>query len=176
MNEYEKSKRALEESVETFTNHLEEIGEAYNIREHNGTVDFTIGNPELWPRYSNDEHIRVIVSSSVDFDSLLPDERGIASQSMPQMGQNIHLPPSTEEVWEELEEESNFPEEFTLLNGSFELGTLVPPPDGICTPHLMIVEDAEVEETIEAVDEVFRLYEEVYEGGEKIIKEKSDND
>lgn len=161
----------LSESVNRLIEHLEGIDEAYGVREHNGTVDFTIGDPELWPRYSNDDHIRAISSSSVDFDSLIPGEKGVASQSNPQMGQNIHLPPSTADLWDELESEAEFSEKFALVNGTFQLGSLLPPPDGVCTPHLMLVDDAEVEEVIEAVDEAFRLYETVYENGERVIKE-----
>lgn len=160
----------VEQAIEKLVEHLESIEEANRIREHNGVVDFTIGELDLWPRYGADDEINAIRSSSVDFDSLHPDEKGVASQSNPQMGQNIHLPPAEEKLWDELQEEADFSEKFKLLNGTFQLGSLMPPPDGICTPHLMILEEAEVEEVIEAVDEAFRLYEVVYESGDRVIK------
>lgn len=159
-----------EKSVNRLVEHLEGIDEAHDIRSRKGTVDFTIGDPDLWPAYSDDEELNAIRSSSVDFDALLPEERGLASQGNPQMGQNIHLPPAEASLWGELESEADFPDKFKLVNGTFELGSLTPPPDGVCTPHLIIVEDAEVSEVIEAVDEVFRLYETVYENGAKVVK------
>lgn len=170
MTEKTPPEKRLEAAVETFTDHLDGIEEAHHVREHRGTVDFTIGDPDLWPEYSNDDHLRVIHSSAVDFDSLHPDEKGMASQANPQMGQNIHLPPAREEVWDEIESEADFSEKFKLVDGTFALGGLMPSPDGVCTPHLLVVEDAEVGEVIEAVDEAFRLYETVYDGGEKVVK------
>lgn len=70
----------------------------------------------------------------------------------------------------ELEAEAEFSDAFTLVNGTFQLGSLMPPPDRVCTPHLMLLEEATVEEVIEAIDELFRLFEEVYDGGAEIIK------
>lgn len=162
-------------SVEKLIDHLESIDEAYHIREHNDTVDFTIGHPDLWPRYHKDDEIRAIKGSSVRFGSLLPEERGTVKATTgisAQTGQNIHFPPARAELWEELEEEENFPDKFALVNGTFELGGLTSPPEGVCTPHLIVTEDAEVDEIIDAIDEIFRLYEEVYDGGEKAIKKQ----
>lgn len=164
--------RRMNQAVERLMEHLECIEEATHIREHKGTVDFTVGDSELWPSYANDSELNVISSSSISFDALLDKEKGFASQSNPQMGQNIHLPPAEEELWDELQAEADFSDKFKMVNGTFQLGSLMPPPTGICSPHILIVEDAGIDEVIEMVDEVFKLYREVYDSGEKVVKEQ----
>lgn len=170
MTEDDEPTYKAQESVDQLMDYLEDIEEAHGVREHRHTVDFTVGDIDLWPKYTDDDEIQAIRSSSVSFGGMKPRTDGKAKQGNPQTGSNIHFPPGREELWEELEEEASFSDKFYLANGSFQLGSLLPPPDGICTPHLLIVEDATVEEVIEAVDEIFRLYETVYEGGDRVIK------
>lgn len=168
----ENREHAAEESVNQLINHLEGKEHAHDVRNHKYTVDFTIGNPELWPSSMRDGEIRAIRSSSVSFGGMQPYRNGKAVQGNPQTGSNIHLPPARAELWDELESEAGFSDKFALVNGTFELGGLLPPPDGICTPHLIIVEDASVDEVIDALDEAFGLYEAVYDSGSLVIKEK----
>lgn len=164
--------RPGEQAAEEILDYLDEQPHAYLTRTHRATVDFTIGDPDLWPDYHRDDDIRVIRSSSVSFRALIPSEAGVAKPKDPQLGSNIHFPPAEEDLWEELEEESEFSDKFALVNGSFELGGLLPPPDGICTPHLIVVEEAEISDVKDALDEAFRLYEEVYDEGSRVIKQK----
>lgn len=171
----DRERNPAEESADRLVEYLEGQPEAYDIRTHNYTVDFTIGDPDLWPSPFRDEGLRVIRSSSVSFGGLLPHDGGKAVQGNPQMGSNIHLPPSTADLWDTLESEESLPEEFTLVNGTFQLGGLLPPPDGVCTPHIIIVEDAEIDSVIDALDEAFRLFESVYDGGDKVIKKQPEN-
>lgn len=156
-------------SVELLVEYLNDQPEAYNVRSHMQTVDFTIGDPDLWPSYFNEDELNVIQSSSVSFDTW---NDGKAVQGNPQTGSNIHLPPSTDTLWKTLQTESCFPDNFSMVNGTFALGGLLPPPDGVCTPHIMIINDADIDEVIDAVEEAFRLYDVVYDGGSNIIKER----
>lgn len=168
--------RPREVSAAKVERYLSRHPHAYKIRTHNGTVDFTIGDPDLWPRYGRDGHLRIIRSSSISFDSILPEEDGMAVQGNPQTGSNIHLPPAAADLWDELEAASEFAEKFKLVNGSFRLGGLLPPPDGVTTPHLILVENATVAEVTDALDEAFRLYEEVYAAGDRVIQRKPEGD
>lgn len=159
-----------ERSVNELVAHLEGKAEAHDIRSRKYTVDFTIGDPNLWPRYGADDELNAIRSSSVSFGGLTPHNDGKAVQGNPQTGSNIHLPPGLESLWGELEEEADFGEKFSLVNGTFKLGGLLPPPDGVCTPHIIITGEAEIDEVKNAIDEAFRLYETVYAGGKRVVK------
>lgn len=165
-------KREWEKSVEELTNYLNDQSEAYNIRTHKGTVDFTIGDPELWPSYFNEDELNIIQSSSVSFNTWGVESEGKAVQGNPQTGSNIHLPPATTELWKTLQKESSFPDKFSMVNGTFALGGLLPPPDGVCTPHIMVIDNADVDEVIDAIEEALRLYHSVYDLGGRIIKEQ----
>jgi len=160
------------DSVETFSTHLDTKAEAYRVRTHDGVVDFTIGDPDLWPRYGHNDHLQVIRSSTVDFDSFHPEKKGLASPSNPQMGMNIHFPPAEYDLWGDLQDAADFSAAFTLLEGTFELGEPISSSEGVCTPYLVITEDVAVDAVIETVDEAFRLYEDIYDGGAKIIKKR----
>lgn len=168
----ESEPKPADKSVNQTIEYLEGKPEAYDVRTHKYTVDFTVGDPGLWPNSLADDELNVIRSSSVSYGGMRPHSNGKAVQGNPQTGSNIHLPPAREHVWEVLEERAGFGEKFTLVNGSFQLGSLLPPPDGICTPHVIITEDAEVSEVTDALDECFRLYENVYDSGSEVIKTK----
>lgn len=163
---------AAQQSASRLVDWLIEQPETYDVRDYsNGTtVDFTIGDPDLWPGYSGDG-INAVRSSSVSFGGLRPHANGKAQKHMPRTGGGIHLPPTHEERYDDIEAGFEMPDGIVIVNGTFQLGSLLPPPDGVATPHIIITEEVDVEVVIDVLVQALDVYDEMYEGGEHAIKE-----
>lgn len=136
-----------------------------DIRVRKRTVDFTIGRMEDWPRYTEDDHVNAIRSSSVSMSLIVED--GMFSEA------KIHLPPAPEGLKDDIEASLDLPDGFGVHYGTGALGG-IPAPDGIVTPHVLLADEVDADGIREAVSEVLQVYVDVYDEGEKVILSMSE--
>lgn len=134
---------------------LKDDGRANNI-------DFVIGDE--WPDPFDDDHITSLRRSALSFMfASIEDyyhERFITEAV-------IHLPPAPDE----LEIEPELPDCFDIHFGTRALGGMSAP-EGVLTPHVQSTRSVTFDEVKEATEEVLEVYRDVYDEGEKVIKEQ----
>lgn len=167
-------KRRRQEQAEEFLEWLESKEHLSDVRarrnSHNDTiraVDFLIGTFDVWPEYMNDDHLNAIGPSSVSTSSAVPDieqERFLDEAK-------IHLPPTYENLEDDVRRIIDLPDYFGMYLGTGALGGL-PAPNGVITPHIVATRSVEFSEVQEVVEKCLDVYREVYDGGEKAIQEK----
>jgi len=128
------------------------------------SIDFTVGEMEIWPDRWDDDHLNVIRPSSISLTLALQEEN-------PFDDIKIHLPPAEEKLREEIKEHADLPQQFGIHYGTGALGGM-PAPEGVITPHVISGGDASLDELKRVVETVLQIYQDVYDNGSKAIQEK----
>lgn len=142
---------------------LEESKTFKHISEFNQTIDFTVGNRDLWPRSSNDEHLNTICGSSIEFDPYPIEDTTVKSL-------RLHLPPTKESLKSEIDNTIIECEAISKYYGTGALGG-IPAPEGVIMPHITS-EEISFNSVIKQLKNIENLYKYTYQDGEEILKQK----
>lgn len=142
--------------------HVENV----SAREYN--ADFYIGGLDAHPDAFDDDHLNAIGRSSLSMrqHAVQASHEGLFVTSM-----NVHLPPTPEELKDDIDATLDLPDGTGVYYGTGALGGM-PAPDGVVTPHIADVEDVTFETAREAIEQAIEAYVEVYDEGEHAIKEQ----
>lgn len=141
------------------------------------TLDFTIGDMfEDWPRYSDEDTINAIRSSSIETAYGPAWSDGFEEGRFVNDGA-IHLPPTDDYREDVIRDRISLSERFFMHFGTTNqlagFGGVNPAPEGVITPHIHVVEDATFEEVRDVVEQALEVFEsDVYGAGENVLLEK----
>lgn len=160
---------ALEERRrEQLIDWLENQPHVENVRRASHCIDFKIGGYDIWPRYSNDDHLNAINSSSIannHFGVETVENNEFVTEV------KIHLPPAREELQDDIDAVFDLPDGVAVFHGTTALGGM-PAPDGVVTPHVLHTEEVTYDTAQTAIGQALDVFERVYDGGAEAIKEK----
>lgn len=166
--DYHHAKAMEEMQRREFEEWLEKQPYLTDIRSRKRSIDFKIGGYDVWPKYSEDNHLNAINSSSV-----APNHFGVETiESEKYVSEvKIHLPPAPEELQDDIDAIFDLPDNLCVFHGTTALGGL-PAPDGVVTPHVLHTDNVTFDAAQTAVEQALEAYEDVYNGGEKAIQEQ----
>ena len=133
-----------------------------HISEFNQTVDFTVGNRDLWPTNKN-EHLNTICGSSIEFDPYPIEDTTVKSV-------RIHLPPTKESLKPEIDNTIIECEAISKYYGTGALGG-IPAPEGVIMPHITS-EEISFNMIVKQLKRIEALCKYTYQDGDEILKQK----
>jgi len=168
MREYYRTEATEERDKRDFLQFREQQSTITNVSSRDRSIDFRIGERDVWPDYLNDDHLNAIGRSSIS-----TWQSGVTSrhEHLFVTEIKIHLPPARETLRGEIDDSLSLPDGFGVHYGTGALGGM-PAPDGVITPHIVDTEDVTFEATKQVVEESIEVYENAYDHGRKAIKEQ----
>lgn len=162
-----------------------------NIRTYSKSIDFTVGDIDVWPERTNEKQLNVVRPSSITLQRTTGEteikeaveEDVISKATAEKLKQKdeslfdeikIHLPPTEESRKKSLVEVLELPNGIGVFFGSTGLGGM-PAPEGVITPHIIDEDNTskiDVDSMKTLIDSIITAYSDVYNDGENVLLSK----